>query len=59
VRIVAERAATSTISESEVAMRLRGILGISVLVTLVEAGTLPRTEGKGVRFVDRRAPPAV
>jgi phenylacetate-coenzyme A ligase PaaK-like adenylate-forming protein len=37
-------------------MRLRGILGISVLVTLVEAGTLPRTEGKGVRFVDRRVP---
>jgi phenylacetate-CoA ligase len=56
VRIVAERALTAVVTESEVAMRLRGILGISVLVTLVDAGTLPRTEGKGVRFVDRRVP---
>jgi phenylacetate-CoA ligase len=37
---------------------LRSSLGLSVLVELVPPGTIPRSEGKAVRIVDRRSEPA-
>ncbi|HMG57824.1 MAG TPA: AMP-binding protein [Kofleriaceae bacterium] len=57
VEIVVERGPGpgAALTASHVASRLRGILGITVVVSLVEPGTLPRSDGKGIRFVDRRA----
>ncbi len=51
VTVVVERTADGMLTSTEIALRLRGILGISVEVSVAEHGTLPRTEGKGVRFV--------
>jgi len=34
--------------------RFRSILGISAKITLVEPQTIPRSEGKAVRVIDRR-----
>ncbi len=36
------------------ASRLRDVLGLSTEVRAVPAGSLPRSEGKAVRVVDRR-----
>ncbi len=54
VTIVAERVGQALLSAREVEVRLGGILGISVSVTLLEPGSLPRAEGKAVRFFDLR-----
>ena len=56
VTIVAERAPRATLSAGEVEKRLAGILGISVNVTLLDSGSLARTDGKGTRFFDMRDP---
>lgn len=54
VRIVAECAPNARVTPGAVAQRLHGLLGIQVEVELQAPGMLPRTEGKGARFVDRR-----
>ena len=54
VTVVVERLAGAELVEADIATRLRGILGIGVEVKLMEPGSLPRSEGKGVRFVDLR-----
>lgn len=46
--------AGATIALGNVVARLRGILGITVSVELHDHGTLPRSDGKGMRSVDRR-----
>lgn len=57
VRITVEGRSVGAPTAEEVARRLRGLLGITVDVSLVGPGVLPRTEGKGARFFDgRRAP---
>lgn len=55
VRIVTEPAPGASLAVEEIGARLRGLLGIQVEVQLLPTGTLPRTEGKGQRFFDRRA----
>ncbi|TMQ16360.1 MAG: phenylacetate--CoA ligase [Deltaproteobacteria bacterium] len=55
LEIIVERGPDVALTEHCVASRLRGLIGITVAVTLVEPGRLPRSDGKGVRFVDRRA----
>jgi phenylacetate-CoA ligase len=57
VAIVVEQRPGATLLAEEVAATLRRLLGISVEVQLLHAGTLPRTEGKGARFLDRRSAP--
>jgi phenylacetate-CoA ligase len=57
VVIVAEQRPEMTLLPEEVGAKLRRLLGISVEVQLLHAGALPRTEGKGARFFDRRSPP--
>jgi phenylacetate-CoA ligase len=37
-----------------IADRFRSVLGISAKVTLVEPMSIPRSEGKAVRVIDRR-----
>ena len=37
-----------------IADRFRSVLGITAKVTLVEPQTIPRSEGKAVRVVDKR-----
>ena len=54
VKILAETTPAFSLSLKEVAMRLRGILGISVELELLPPKTLPPTDGKGLRFIDRR-----
>ena len=54
VTVLVEQGPGETLSDREVARRMQGLLGISVNVKLLAAGTLPRTEGKGQRFVDFR-----
>lgn len=54
VRVVTELKPGASITVEEVARRLHGALGIQVEVDLKPAGTLPRADGKGVRFVDKR-----
>lgn len=54
VRVVTEVKPDASITAEEVARKLKAVLGIQVDVDLKPAGTLPRIEGKGVRFVDRR-----
>ena len=54
VTVVVERLAGAELVEADIATRLRGILGIGVEVKLMDPGSLPRSEGKGVRFVDLR-----
>jgi phenylacetate-CoA ligase len=54
IRVVAEVSPGSTMTKGEVARRLQGVLGIQVEVELCPLGALPRTEGKGMRFIDRR-----
>ena len=49
----AEPAARTTL-ESRTREVLRSSLGLSVVIELVATGTLPRSEGKAVRVVDRR-----
>ncbi len=34
--------------------RFRSVLGISAKITLVEPMTIPRSEGKAVRVIDKR-----
>lgn len=48
-----EGGADGELSE-RVATRLRNALGISVTVRIVDAHTIPRSEGKALRVVDRR-----
>jgi len=38
----------------EIGARIRSVLGISAKVTLVQPLTIPRSEGKAVRVIDRR-----
>jgi phenylacetate-CoA ligase len=38
---------------ADVSVRLRAALGLSIHVTLVPPGTVPRSEGKAVRVIER------
>jgi phenylacetate-CoA ligase len=40
--------------QDDIARRLGDAIGLRPRITLVEPGTLPRSEGKAVRVVDRR-----
>jgi phenylacetate-CoA ligase len=39
----------------QIVSRIRSVLGISAKVTLVQPLTIPRSEGKAVRVIDRRS----
>lgn len=48
------RPAASDALGRRIAERLKQAMGVSASVTLVEPGTIPRSEGKAIRVVDRR-----
>jgi phenylacetate-CoA ligase len=41
--------------EHEVERLIKGLIGVSTKVHVVEPGTLPRSQGKAVRVIDKRA----
>jgi phenylacetate-CoA ligase len=54
-RVIWDRAETLPREQLEVLQLLREHTGLRINVSVAEPGTIPRSEGKAVRVLDRRA----